>query len=176
MVGQVHGEPVKAVRDRRAGGTAGGVVGPEYEVVDEELRTPSEELSQRGTPLVGLESVLLVDPHPRQGLPPPRELVAAPRVLFLRLEQLEALCEPLLTRPDLVLRRSYPGRALPLRCLGRALRPSCPGLVIRHRFYLLLRLFFGSVPFRPAFGRRPTRHRFTVPLAANQSLLAIGQT
>jgi hypothetical protein len=89
VVGQVHGEPVEAVRDRRAGRTPRRVVGPEHEVVDEQLRTPSEEVCQRGPPLVGLESILLVDPDPRQLLPLPRQLVAAPRELLLRVEQLE---------------------------------------------------------------------------------------
>src|SRR5262249_13739825 len=37
VVGQMLGEPVEAVRDRRAGRAAGGVVGPEHEVVAEEL-------------------------------------------------------------------------------------------------------------------------------------------
>src|SRR5882672_2905272 len=104
MVGQVHDDPVEAVRDRRAGRAAGGVVGPEHEVVDKELRAPSEEVHQRGAPLVGLESILLVDPHPRQLLPPPRQVVAAPRELLLRLEQLEPGCEPLFTCPGHVLR------------------------------------------------------------------------
>jgi hypothetical protein len=58
-------------------------------VVDEQLRTPSEEVCQRDAPLVGLESILLVDPDPRQLLPLPRQLVAAPRELLLRVEQLE---------------------------------------------------------------------------------------
>ena len=97
-------EPVKAVRDRRAGRTARRVVGPEHEVVDEELRAPSEEVCQRGAPFIGLESILLVDPNPRQFLPPPRQLVAAPRELLLRLEQLEPRCEPLFTCPGRVLR------------------------------------------------------------------------
>src|SRR5207245_8545594 len=83
MVGQMHDDPVEAVRDRRAGRAAGGVVGPEHEVVDEELRAPSEEVRQRGAPLVRLESILLVDPQPRQLLPPPRQVVAAPRELLL---------------------------------------------------------------------------------------------
>jgi hypothetical protein len=47
-------------------------------VVDEELRTPSEEVRQRGVPFIGLESVLLVDPDSRQLLTSPRQLVAAP--------------------------------------------------------------------------------------------------
>src|SRR3989449_8598464 len=109
VVGQVHGEPVEAVRDRRAGRTPRLVVGPEHEVVDEELRAPSEEVCQRGAPLVGLESILLVDPNPRQLLPPPRQLLPPPRQLLLRLEQLEPRCEPLVTCPGHVLRhRSSP--------------------------------------------------------------------
>src|SRR5207247_178247 len=87
-----------------AGRTSCRVVGPEHEVVDEELRASSEEVGQRAAPLVGLESVLLVDPHPRQLLPPPRQLVAAPRELLLRLEQLEPRGEPLFTCPGHVLR------------------------------------------------------------------------
>ena len=104
VVGQVDDEAVEPVRDRRAGRTPRRVVGPEHEVVDEELRAPSEEVCQRGAPLVGLESILLVDPNPRQLLPPPRQLVAAPRELLLRLEQLEPRCEPLFTCPGHVLR------------------------------------------------------------------------
>jgi len=65
-------------------------------VVDEELRAPAEEIRQRGIPLVGVESIGLVDPHPRQILPPPRQLVAAPGVLLLRLEQIETRVQPLL--------------------------------------------------------------------------------
>ena len=104
MVGQVNYEPVEAVRDSRAGWTPRRVVGPEHEVVDEQLRAPSEEVHQRVAPLIGLESVLLVDPNPRQFLPPPRQLVAAPRELLLRLEQLEPRCQPLFMCPDPVLR------------------------------------------------------------------------
>src|SRR4029453_9720014 len=71
VIRQVHGEPVEAVRDRRAGRAPGRVVGPEHEVVDEELRAPPEEIPQRGAPLVGVESELLVDRNPRQLLAPP---------------------------------------------------------------------------------------------------------
>ena len=117
VVRQVDDEAVEPVRDRRAGRTPRRVVGPEHEVVDEELRAPSEEVRQRGAPFVGLESILLVDPNPRQLLPPPRQLVAAPRELLLRLEQLEPRCEPLFTCPGHrvfsplgVLRRSFSSR------------------------------------------------------------------
>jgi hypothetical protein len=53
---------VDDVRDRRAGWTPRSVVGPEHEVVDEELRASAEEVCQRGVPLIDRESVLLVDP------------------------------------------------------------------------------------------------------------------
>src|SRR2546426_6193013 len=74
------------------------VYGPEYEMIDEQLRASSEEVCQRGAPLVRLESILLADPDPRQFLPPPRQLVAAPCEFLFRLEQLEPRCQPLLTR------------------------------------------------------------------------------
>src|ERR1700676_4239946 len=90
--GEVDEGAVKAVRHRRAGRTPRRVVGPEHEVVDEELRAPFEEVRQRGAPLVGLESILLVDPNPRQLLPLPPQLVAAPRELLLRLAQLGPAC------------------------------------------------------------------------------------
>src|SRR3984893_5226356 len=79
VVRQVDGEAVEPVRDRRAGRTPRRVVGPEHVVVDEELRAPSEEVCQRGAPFIGLESVLSVDPDPRQLLTAPSQLVAAPR-------------------------------------------------------------------------------------------------
>src|SRR5688500_8881657 len=93
VVGQVDSEAVEPVCYRRAGRTPRRVVGPEHEVVDEELRAPSEEVCQRGAPLVGLEAILLVEANPRQLLTPPRQLVAAPRELLLSLEQLEPGCE-----------------------------------------------------------------------------------
>ncbi len=105
MVGQVNDGPVEAVRDRRARGAAGGVVGPEHEVVDEELRAPGKEVRQRDVPLLGVESILLVDPHPRQLLPPLGQLVALPRELLFRREQIEPRREPFFPGPRLVHRR-----------------------------------------------------------------------
>ena len=103
MVGQVDDEAVEAVRDRRAGRTPCRVVGAEHEVVDEELRAPSEEIGQRGAALVGLEAVLLVDSNPRQLLPLPRQFVAAPGQLLLGLEQLQPGRKPLFTCSSLVI-------------------------------------------------------------------------
>src|SRR5207237_10283203 len=93
----VDGETVEPVGDCRAGRTARRVVGPEHEMIDEELRAPSEEVCQRGIPFIGLESVILIDANPRQLLTSPRHLVAAPRQLLPRLEQLEPSCQPLFT-------------------------------------------------------------------------------
>jgi hypothetical protein len=48
-----------------------------------------EEICQRGVSPVGLESIAFVDPDPGQLLAPPRQLITAPRELFLRIEKLE---------------------------------------------------------------------------------------
>src|SRR5207247_2900295 len=96
---QVDEKAIEPIRDRRTGGTPRRVVRSEHEMVDEELRAPSEEVCQRGAACVGLEAVRLVDPHPRQLLPPPRQLVAAPCQLLFRREQLEPRRQPLFPRP-----------------------------------------------------------------------------
>src|SRR5882724_3023671 len=104
MVGQVNSEAVESVRDRRARRTPRHVVGPEHEVVDEELRAPSEEVLERGVPFIGVEAVLLVDTDPGQRLAPPRQLVAAPRELLLLFQQREPRRQPRLTCRDHVFR------------------------------------------------------------------------
>jgi hypothetical protein len=71
-------------------------------VVNKELRVPSEEVCQRGAPFVGLKSILLVDPNPRQLLTSARQLVAAAGQLLLLLEQFEPSCKPLFTCSGLV--------------------------------------------------------------------------
>src|SRR2546421_5901042 len=108
MIGQVNRDAVEPVRDRRAGRTPRFVVGPEHEVVDEELRAPFEEVFKRGAPLLGLKSIFLVDADPRQFLSPPRQLVAAPRQLLLLLEQPEPGLQPLIARSDLMLHSQPP--------------------------------------------------------------------
>src|SRR5438445_466012 len=85
VIREVDGGAVEAVGDRRAGRAPGRVVGPEHEVVDEELRAPSEEIGEGCRALVGLEAVLLVNANPGQLLPHPRELVATPRQRLLGL-------------------------------------------------------------------------------------------
>src|SRR5262245_12203015 len=87
VVRQMDDEAVEPVRDRRAGRAPRLVIGPEHEVVDEELRAPSEEVFKQGAPFVGVEPILLVDANPRQFLAPPRQVVAPPREFLLLLKQ-----------------------------------------------------------------------------------------
>jgi hypothetical protein len=102
VIREVDDEAVEAVRDRRAGRTPRSEVRPEHEVVDEELRAPSEEIGEDRCAFIGLEAVLLVDANPRQLLPPPRQFVAAPCQFLLRREQFLPGLNPFLLRHDLV--------------------------------------------------------------------------
>lgn len=86
VVGQVDYESVEPVRDRRARTAAGAVLGPEHEMVDEQLRATSKQVRQRGVALIGVESILLVDLHPGQLLLLPRHLIAAPSEVLFRLQ------------------------------------------------------------------------------------------
>src|SRR5437870_6204303 len=95
---------VEGVRPGRADRTARRVLGSEHEVIDEELRTPIEEIRQRLRSVVGLEAILLVDRHPRQLSPLARQLVIAAGQLLLASQQLLAGDKPLLARSYLVLR------------------------------------------------------------------------
>ncbi|MNT15476.1 hypothetical protein D3C72_1505290 [compost metagenome] len=98
VVGQVDGKTVEAVGNCRARRAAGLVVGPEHEVVDEQLRAPFEQLGQRGAAFVGFEAVRFVDPQPWQVLALLRQFVAAPRQCFFRLQQLEPGGQPVFAR------------------------------------------------------------------------------
>ncbi len=111
VIGEVDDGAVEAVRDRRAARTPCRVLGPEHEVIDEELRASSEEIGEERCALVGLEAVLLVDPNPGQLLPPPRQFVAPPRQRLLGLEQLQPGRKPLFTCSGLV--------------IGHGFSPSC---------------------------------------------------
>src|SRR5512140_3706929 len=98
MIGEVNREPVEVVCDRGASHTSGCVVGPEHEVVDEELRASSEEVCQRGAAFLRVESIRLVNPDPRQLLASSCQFVATPRQLLLLLQQPEPGRKPFLLR------------------------------------------------------------------------------
>src|SRR3954462_9631563 len=90
VVLQVYGEAVEAIGDRRARRAAARVLGSEHEVVDEELRAPTEEVGQRRGAGFGLEAIVLLDGDPGQLLALAGHIVAAAGQLLLGLEQLEA--------------------------------------------------------------------------------------
>ena len=93
---QMGDNTVEMIGDQGASGASLALVGEpesiaEHEMIDEELRAPSEEVRQRGAALISLETILLVDANPRQLLSPPRQLVTSPCVLLLRLAARGAL-------------------------------------------------------------------------------------
>jgi hypothetical protein len=90
----MHSEAIEPVGDHRAGRTASLVIGSEHEVIDEKLRASAEKVLERGHAIVGVESVGLVDLHPRQLLTAPRHFVAEPCHLFFAVEQLEPGAQP----------------------------------------------------------------------------------
>jgi hypothetical protein len=64
---QVHQRAVQPVGQAGAAGAgAERVVGPEHDVVGEQLRAPVEQLGQRLLAVLGVELVLLLDRHPGQ--------------------------------------------------------------------------------------------------------------
>src|SRR5215212_6383678 len=121
MVLKVHGESVKAVRDRRTCRAAACVLGAEHEVIDEELRASSEQIGERRYAFVGLETVLLVNSNPRQPLPPLPQFVATSRQRLLGLEQLQPGRKPLFTCSDLVVSHCF--------------SPSCREKAVFHKLY-----------------------------------------
>ena len=124
VICQMHDEAIEPVRDHRARRTARRVIGPEHEVIDQELRAPPEQLCQRGVPLIGFEPIFLVDPDPRQLLASPCEFVAAACELLFRLEQHELRRPPLVMGRRPVFRRhwSLPSAFVTLRAVVAARR------------------------------------------------------
>jgi hypothetical protein len=55
-------------------------------MIDEQLRAPFEQVLERRAAAIGVEVIVLVDAHPRQLLPLPRQRIAAVRQVLLRLE------------------------------------------------------------------------------------------
>src|SRR6266545_4296113 len=99
---------IEGVRDRGTDGAAGLVGRAEHEVVDEQLRTPVEQVGERLRPRLGLEPVVLLDGHPGKLPPLLRELVVASSELLLLREQLLPGCVEFLLRADPVLGHCVP--------------------------------------------------------------------
>jgi hypothetical protein len=102
VVGQVFDEAVEAVRDHRARRAAGGIVGAEHEVVDQQLQAALEQFLQRGVAGLGVEAVGLVDAYPRQRLALPCQCVAAPGQCLLGVQQGQPRGQPFLAGSGLV--------------------------------------------------------------------------
>src|SRR5205814_7689717 len=79
----------------------------EHEMIDEELRAYPDKIREGCFSFIGLESVILVDSNPGQFLPPPSQLVAAPRQFLLGLEQLPPGRQPLITCSGLMLNHRF---------------------------------------------------------------------
>src|SRR4051812_47659070 len=127
------GELIAQVRTSRAG--AVGVVGPEHDVVGEQLRAPVEELGERLLAVLGIEAVLLLDGNPRELTALFGHLLAELGVLGLELGQLIASGLPFLARCDLVVgHRRLPW---PLVTWVYALRPACDAELIARQAILL---------------------------------------
>src|SRR4051812_15754175 len=110
----MHGVRSDGVGDRGTDGAARLVRRAEHEVIDEELRTTAEELGERLRPSLGLEAVVLLDRHPGELPPLPRELVAAAGGVLLLPEQLLAGRIEFLLCADPVLGHAFP----PLRAVA----------------------------------------------------------
>jgi len=63
-------------------------------VIDEQLRPTLEQVRQRGRPVLRIETIVLVDAHPRQGLAALRQLIAAAGELLFGFEQVQPRLEP----------------------------------------------------------------------------------
>lgn len=98
------------VMARSADRAAFGPFGSEHEVVDKELGSAGEQISQRPLGAGRIEDVLLVDLHPRQRPPLPGEFVAAPAVFLLSGEQRQARLKMFLVSPNLGAVMSLPPR------------------------------------------------------------------
>src|SRR3954467_2724927 len=79
------------------------VVGPEHDVVREELRAPVEEIGEGLPAVLGVELVLLLHPDPGEPPPPLPPLLTELSVLGLELREFVASRPPVLTGCDFVL-------------------------------------------------------------------------
>src|ERR1700716_2907652 len=87
---------------RTPGARAELVVGPEHDVVGEELRAPVEELGERLLPVLGVEPVLLPHGTPWKLTPLLGHLLAELRVLGLELRKFITSRLPVLARSNVV--------------------------------------------------------------------------
>src|SRR2546423_4376034 len=91
-------ELIAQVRTPRAGAEL--VIGPEHDVVGEELRAAVEELGERALPVIGVELVLLLHRDPGKLTSLLCRLLAELRVIGLELRKFIASYPPFLAGSD----------------------------------------------------------------------------
>jgi hypothetical protein len=99
---EMHARRIELVPEVRAPGAGADlVVGPEHDVVGEQLRASVEELGERLLAVLGVELVLLLHRHPGQLAALLGHLLAELGVLGLELRELVASRLPFLAGSDL---------------------------------------------------------------------------
>src|SRR3982074_2849546 len=98
-------ELIPQVRTPRAGAEL--VVGPEHDVVGEQLRAPVKEFGERLLPVLLVEPVLLLPRNPGELAPLLGRLLAEFGVLSLELGKLIASRLPFLAGSNLMVRHGY---------------------------------------------------------------------
>jgi hypothetical protein len=99
----VHASGVELIPQVRASGAGADlVIGPEHDVVGEQLRAPVEQLAERLLAVLGVELVLLLYRHPGKLTPLLGYLLAELGLLGFELRKLIASRLPFLAGPDLV--------------------------------------------------------------------------
>src|SRR3954452_20337697 len=113
---------VGQVRTSRAGAEL--VIGPEHDVVGEQLRAPVEELGERLLPVLGAEPVLLFEGNPGKPTPLLGPLLAELGVLRLELPEFVASRLPVLAASNLVVGHCSPPLAVRQVCMAGSHRSS----------------------------------------------------
>src|SRR5687768_6396176 len=120
---------VEAIGNAGATRTSFGPIRPVHEVIHDELRPSAKQINEGGLPLFGVESVVLVDAHPRQCLAPLREFVVEPRQFLFGLEQIEPCIEPFVASSRLVLHHHCSFSVVP-SLLGAMSAPALPPVAV----------------------------------------------
>ena len=118
MVLQVQVRLVEAVGNGRAARAGFVPVGVEHEVIDDQLRTPSEQIHEQGFAILGVEAVGLVEADPRQIPPPAGQLVVQAGQLLFSPKQLKPGVEPLGTGSDAMIRHRWSSSLVVGQLLG----------------------------------------------------------
>jgi hypothetical protein len=101
-VREVHGTTIDVIGEERAARAALFPVGPEHEVIHDQLAAAVEQLGERLFAVRAVEGVLLVDFHPGQLASLARERITLTCERLLLCQMFAPRLQPLLARHDLV--------------------------------------------------------------------------